>query len=107
MTIEPTELSEQPPLRLAMLRETYDLAISVTGDVWPTPTMALAALFERGAAPASPRPTGRLAEAWARATDAVATVLAGMIVALGYALPFIGLALATWALLALARRRHA
>ena len=37
-------------LRLAMLRETYDLALSAAGDVWPTPAMALATLFERGVA---------------------------------------------------------
>ncbi|MDP8925279.1 MAG: hypothetical protein M3O34_20735, partial [Chloroflexota bacterium] len=36
------------PLRIGLLRETYDLALSVAGDVWPTPAMALANLFERG-----------------------------------------------------------
>ena len=33
-----------------MLRETYDLALSAAGDVWPTPAMALTNLFERGTA---------------------------------------------------------
>ena len=37
-------------LRLGMLRETYELALEVAGDVWPTPAMALGALFERGVA---------------------------------------------------------
>jgi len=33
-----------------MLREIYDLGVEAAGDVWPTPTMALSRLFERGAA---------------------------------------------------------
>jgi hypothetical protein len=36
--------------RLAMLRETYDLALDAAGNVWPTPAMALGRLFERGLA---------------------------------------------------------
>lgn len=50
MTIEATEPAPHTPLRIAMLRETYELALSAAGAVWPTPTMALANLFERGAA---------------------------------------------------------
>ena len=38
------------PLRLGMLRETYELALEVAGDVWPTHAMALGKLFERGVA---------------------------------------------------------
>ena len=46
---EMSEPSADAPVRLAMLRETYELALSAAGDVWPTPAMALANLFERGA----------------------------------------------------------
>lgn len=37
-------------VRIAMLRETYDLALDAAGDHWPTPAMALGNLFERGVA---------------------------------------------------------
>lgn len=37
-------------VRLAMLRETYDLGLEAAGEVWPTPEMALGRQFERGAA---------------------------------------------------------
>jgi hypothetical protein len=43
------ETSESRP-RLAMLRETYEQALEVAGEVWPTPTMAIGSLFERGVA---------------------------------------------------------
>jgi hypothetical protein len=33
-----------------MLRETYEQALEVAGEVWPTPTMAIRSLFERGVA---------------------------------------------------------
>ncbi len=49
MEIEPAEPAPDAPPRLAMLRETDDLALAAAGDVWPTPGMALASLFERGA----------------------------------------------------------
>src|SRR5262245_6549086 len=34
---------------LVMLREIYDLGVEAAGDIWPTPTMPLSRLFERGA----------------------------------------------------------
>ena len=36
-------------VRLGMLSETLEQALGVAGDVWPTPAMALGAIFERGA----------------------------------------------------------
>lgn len=49
-TQTPTPGTRVPPdtLRLAMLQEIYDLGLEAAGDVWPTPAMALARLFERG-----------------------------------------------------------
>jgi hypothetical protein len=38
------------PLRLAMLDEVRDRGVEVAGEVWPTESMALTRLFERGAA---------------------------------------------------------
>jgi hypothetical protein len=35
-------------LSLAMLQEIFDLGIEAAGEIWPTPTMALSRLFERG-----------------------------------------------------------
>lgn len=37
-------------VRLGLLRETLEQALEVSGAVWPTPAMALGAIFERGAA---------------------------------------------------------
>ena len=41
--------TDREHIALAMLRETHDAALGVAGDVWPTPTMALGNLLERGA----------------------------------------------------------
>jgi hypothetical protein len=46
--IDPETLGSRP--RLTMLRETYEQALDVAGEVWPTPTMAIGNLFERGVA---------------------------------------------------------
>ena len=50
MTTDAPEPSTRRTVQLAMLRETYDLALDAAGAVWPTPAMALANLFERGTA---------------------------------------------------------
>jgi hypothetical protein len=48
--VEPSGAGAATVARLAMLAEIFEAAIDVAGDVWPTPSMALGRLFERGAA---------------------------------------------------------
>jgi len=65
-----------------------------------------ASLYEKEAAPAIPRPEGRVGQAWGRAGDAAAATLAGMIITAGYLGPFAVLAAAAWALATAVRRRR-
>lgn len=66
-----------------------------------------ASLFEPDAAPSQPAPEGRIGQAWTRAGDAAAAVVAGMILAAGYLGPPAVLALGLWALSrSLLRRRY-
>lgn len=80
--------------RLASVQSRVDLA-TVT-----------ASLYERDAAPPTPRPEGRVGQAWGRAVDAAAATLAGMIITAGYLGPFAVLAAAAWALATAVRRRR-
>ena len=43
-------LESSDRVRMAMLKEIYDLGLLAAGDVWPTPAMALGRHFERGVA---------------------------------------------------------
>ena len=45
-----SEPAEPGAVRIAMLRETYDQALAVAGDVWPTSAMAFGNLLQRGVA---------------------------------------------------------
>jgi hypothetical protein len=65
-----------------------------------------ASLYEKEAAPAIPRPEGRVGQAWGRAGDAASATLAGMIIAAGYLGPFAVLAAGAWALATAVRRRR-
>jgi len=64
-----------------------------------------ASLYEREADP-SPRPEGRVGQAWDRAVDAASATLAGMIVTAGYLGPLAVLAAGAWALATFVRRRR-
>jgi len=48
MTDSPLDQSRSEILRVGLLRESYDQALDVAGDVWPTPALALAHLLQRG-----------------------------------------------------------
>lgn len=66
-----------------------------------------ATIYEPDAVPEDVRPAGRLGVAWDNAREATVTIMAGVLVTLGYLAPIALLAVIAWALVALVRRRRA
>lgn len=64
-------------------------------------------LYERGANIELPRPVPRLTQAWQRGLEAATTVVAGVVVTLGYLAPLAILAALAWLGVRMARRRRA
>jgi chromosome segregation ATPase len=65
-----------------------------------------ATLYEPNAAPEEVHPAGRVGQAWAKAADAAATMLAGFILAAGFLAPLVALGLLAWLIVWLTRRRR-